>query len=577
MTRYDLSRPVLERVREAADIVQVIADVVTLRKSGRNWMGLCPFHGERTPSFSVSREKGTYYCFGCKRGGDVIDFVMETERLTFAEAVERLANRFSVELPVATGADRQRRDEADALREVIDAAQAWLVRRINDDRPRAFLERRGVSQADALEFGLGYAPAEWRGLYDTLQPRFGERALVAAGLVMEGDGGRVWDRFRDRVTIPIRLPRGTLVAFGGRAVGDDPPKYLNSPETALFSKGRVLFALDRALRSFARTDRAVVVEGYFDCLALHQAGFTETVATLGTALSEHHAKELARRVRRIVVCFDGDAAGRAAAVTALGTLLAADLDAAALLLPDGQDPDELVRREGAEQFGRRLDGAPSAADFLAGELGATRGERRDNLLRLLAVVDRCPNPVRRFEIRERLAQAAGVPIEQLGTITVAPGTFTSAEAVTLPPPGEAALLRALLIDLPLEQRAAALADVPLDAIDHPVVLAILSEIKDLAASGGALEISALGSDIDHREMRRVLAALEHEVPPTGVEHLKLIKRELCEKSRQKRLAELSLEIARAERLRDRSRLAELLREKSTLLRSPRNPGSDRAR
>jgi len=577
VSRYDLSRPVVERVREAADIVQVIADVVTLRKSGRNWMGLCPFHGERTPSFSVSREKGTFYCFGCKRGGDVIDFVMETERLTFAEAVERLAGRFSVELPIASGADRQKRDEADALREVIDAAQAWLVRRVNDDRPRAFLERRGVSQADALEFGLGYAPPEWRGLYDTLQPRFGERALIAAGLVVEGDNGRVWDRFRDRITIPIRLARGTLVAFGGRAVGDDPPKYLNSPETALFSKGRVLFALERALRSFARTDRAVVVEGYFDCLALHQAGFTETVATLGTALSEHHAKELARRVKRIIVCFDGDAAGRAAAVNALGTLLAADLDAAALLLPDGQDPDDLVRREGAELFAARLDAALPAADFLAGQLGATRGERRDNLLRLLAVVDSCPNPVRRFAIRERLAQAAGVPIERLGSITVAPGTITSTESVTLPPPGEAALLRGLLIDLPLEDRAAALADVPLDAIDHPVVVAILNELRDLAATGGALEISAIGSDIDHREMRRVLAALEHEVPPTGVEHLKLIKRELCEKSRQKKLAELSLEIAHAEKLRDRSRLAELLREKSTLLKRPPSPGPDRAR
>lgn len=575
MTRYDLSRPILERVREAADIVQVIADVVTLRKSGRNWMGLCPFHGERTPSFSVSREKGTFYCFGCKRGGDVIDFVMETERLTFAEAVERLANRFSVELPVATGADRQRRDEADALREVIDAAQAWLVRRINDDRPRAFLERRGVSQADALEFGLGYAPAEWRGLYDTLQPRFGERALVAAGLVVEGDGGRVWDRFRDRVTIPIRLPRGTLVAFGGRAVGDDPPKYLNSPETALFSKGRVLFALDRALRAFARAERAVVVEGYFDCLALHQAGFTETVATLGTALSEHHAKELARRVRRVIVCFDGDAAGRAAAVTALGTLLTADLDAAALLLPEGQDPDDLVRHEGAERFRARLDGALPAADFLAGQLGETRAERRDNLLRLLAVVDACPNPVRRFAIRERLAQAAGIPLDQLGAITVAAGAAAPAAAASLPPPGEAALLRAILLDLPLEERAAALVDLPLEAIDHPVAMAILNELKDLAAAGAALEISALGSDIDHREMRRVLAALEHEVPPIGVEHLKLVKRGLCEKSRQKRLAQLSLEIARAEKLHDRNRLADLLREKSALLRKLPSPDPGR--
>ena len=262
-------------------------------------------------------------------------------------------------------------------------------------------------------------------------------------------------------------------------------------------------------------------------------------------------------------------------MTALGTLLTADLDAAALLLPEGQDPDELVRREGAEQFRQRLDGALPAAEFLAGQLGESRAERRDNLLRLLAVVEPCPNPVRRFAIRERLAQAAGVPLDQLGAITVAAAAGAAAESGGLPPPGEAALLRAILLDLPLAERAATLAELPVEAVDHPVTVAILNELKDLASAGAPLEISALGSDIEHRETRRVLAALEHEVPPIGVEHLKLVKRELCEKSRQRRLAQLSLEIARTERLRDRARLDELLREKSTLLRSPSKPDPDR--
>ncbi|OYV97856.1 MAG: DNA primase, partial [Acidobacteria bacterium 21-70-11] len=372
MSQYDLSRPVLEQVREAADIVAVVGEHLTLRKTGRNYVGLCPFHGEKTGSFNVSREKGTYYCFGCKRGGDVIDFVMEMERVTFAEAVERLADRFGIRLPPASPEARRRRDEQEQLADVMEAAQAVFARQLSQDRPRAFLERRGVPLDVAAEFGLGYARNEWRALYDELRKKFSERALVGAGLVVEGEGGKVWDRFRDRVTIPIRSARGRIIAYGGRALGDENPKYLNSPETSLFSKGHVLFALDRAMRAFPKANRAVVVEGYFDCIALHRVGLTETVATLGTALSEHHAAELARRVPHVVVCFDGDAAGRQAAVAALRTLLAAALEVSVLVLPDGQDPDDVARREGAEGFGRRVAQAHPAAGFLLELMGPTR-------------------------------------------------------------------------------------------------------------------------------------------------------------------------------------------------------------
>ena len=568
MSQYDLSRPVVARVREAADVVQVIGEVVTLRKSGRNWMGLCPFHGEKTPSFSVSREKGTYYCFGCKKGGDVIDFVMEIERLDFAEAVERLADRFGVELPVASEHARKRRDEAEVVRDVMEAAQAFFLRRADLDRPRAFLERRGITPQAAAEFGLGYAPAEWRALFDELHRKFSERAMITAGLVIEGDGGRCYDRFRDRVTIPIRGIRGNLIAYGGRTVGDDTPKYLNSPETVLFSKSQVLYALDRAARAFVKSDRAIVVEGYFDCLALHVAGFTETVATLGTSLSEHHARELARKVARVVVCYDGDAAGRTAAVTAVRTLLAADLEVAVLLLPEGQDPDDVVRRGGGTAFGRLVDGALPTSEFLVGLLGGNRQERRGNLLRVIEIADACPNPVRRFALREALAQAAGVPVEQLGAIGSPRVIATRLETAPALPPGESALLRALLLDLPPEERAAAVTAVPADTIVHPGAIAILKCLSERVERGAPLEISDLASDIDDREVRRILAALEYEVPPTGVEHLKLIMRELWEKHRQRRLSDLSLEIARAASQNDPELLDRLLHEKSALIRKP---------
>jgi DNA primase len=390
--------------------------------------------------------------------------------------------------------------------------------------------------------------------------------MIAAGLVVEGEGGRCYDRFRDRVTIPIRAIRGNLIAFGGRTVGDDTPKYLNSPETALFAKSQVLYALDRAARAFAKSDRAIVVEGYFDCLALHVAGFTETVATLGTSLSEHHARELARKVPRVVVCFDGDDAGRTAAVSAVRTLLAADLDVAVLLLPEGQDPDDVVRRAGATAFARLVDGALPVGEFLVGQLGRGRQERRDNLMRVIEIADACPNPVRRYALREALAQAAGVPTEQLGAVASPRVLAADSAAVSFLPPGESALLRAILLDLPAEERRAAVAAVPAAALDHPATILIIKCLSERVERGAPLEISDLASDIDDREVRRILAALEHEVPPTGVEHLKLIMRELCEKQRQKRLADLSLEIARAERQNEPERLAQLLHEKSALIR-----------
>jgi DNA primase len=571
MSDYDLSRGVLDQVREAADIVAVVGEHLTLRKTGRNHVGLCPFHGEKTPSFNVSREKGTYYCFGCKRGGDVIDFVMELERVSFAEAVERLADRFGVRLPPASPEARRRRDEHDQLVEVTEAAQAVFGRQGGEDRPRGFLERRGVSLELAVEFGLGYAKGEWRALYDELRRRFPERALIAAGVVVEGEAGRVWDRFRDRVTIPIRLARGRLVAFGGRSLGDETPKYLNSPESSLFSKSHVLFALDRATRAFAQANRAIVVEGYFDCIAMHHNGFSETVATLGTALSEHHAKELVRRVPKVVVCFDGDAAGRQAAVAAVRTLLGSALEASVLLLPQGQDPDEVVRREGAEAFRGRLAEALSTTDFLLELMGPTREERRRNLLQSLEIVDACPDPVRRFAMREALARGAGVPLDQLGGVGAPRVVATQVEGVTLPPPGELALLRSLLIDVPVERRGALLALVPVEAVDHPATRAILEAMLKRVAGGETLEISELTADIDDGGVRRVVAALEHEVPETDEERLTLvILRELCDKNRKTRLADLSLEIAHAEKQGNKEKLAQLQREKNALIRRPKS-------
>lgn len=569
MSLYDLNRTVVTQVREAADIVAVIGEIITLRHRGRNWLGLCPFHGEKTPSFNVSREKGTYYCFGCKKGGDVIDFVMETERLSFAEAVERLADRFGVALPLASPEARRRRDEQDEASTALEAAQAVFARQVNEDRPRAFLERRGVAPQTVMEFGLGFARPEWRALTDGLRGKLAERTLIAAGLSVQGEDGRLWDRFRDRVMIPIRSSRGALIAFGGRTLGDDPAKYLNSPETPLFAKSQTLFALDRAMRAFGKAERCLVVEGYFDCIALHAAGFGETVATLGTALTEQHARELARRVRRVVVCYDGDQAGRKAAVSALRTLLGFDLEVRVLLLPADQDPDDVVRREGAEGFARRLESALGEGEFLINEMGATREARRAALRSTLEIVDACRDRVRRYALREELARAAGVPVEQLGDVDSPRVVAGSRAAMDLPSSGEMAILRGVLIDLPVERRADVVRGLPAGAFDHPLARIIIGSLQQALAAGRALEIWELWSDIDEGDVRRLLAALEHEAPETTADDLQLNMRGLWEKQRKIRLAHLNSEIAQAERHEDHETLQQLLQE--WLLLSKRTP------
>lgn len=566
MSGYDLSRAVMDQLREAADIVAVIGEHLTLKKTGRNYIGLCPFHGEKTPSFNVSREKGTYYCFGCKRGGDVIDFVMEIERVSFADAVERLADRFGVRLPPASPQARQRKDEQDQLAEVMEAAQAVFARHLADDRPRAFLERRAVSMEAATEFGLGYAKGEWRVLYDELRKRFPERALIAAGLVVEGAEGRVWDRFRDRVTIPIRNTRGRIIAFGGRALGDENPKYLNSPETSLFSKSQVLFLLDRAVRAFASANRCLVVEGYFDCIALHHAGLTEAVATLGTALSEVHARELARRVPHVVVCFDGDDAGRQAAVAALRTLLSASLEVSVLLLPEGKDPDDVVRKEGGDGFRARVAAALTAGAFLLEMMGSTRQERRRNLLQTLAIVNACPDPVRRFEMRETLAHGAGVPLEELGSLGAPRVVARQTGAENSPEQAEVALLRSFFHDLEPERRAALVRDFPVDGVCHPGVRRVIEVLQRRVAEGAASELSDILSEIEDPLDRRLLASLEHEAPQTAQERIPSLIELVRRRGDRLRSTGLIARIREAESAGDTQALTRLKTEQSELIK-----------
>ncbi len=410
----DLNAQVIAQVRDAIDFVEVVSDHVKLRRRGRKYEGLCPFHEEKTPSFSIDPEKGLYYCFGCHAGGDAIKFVMEIDKLSFPEAVERLARRFGVHLPPASPGARRRRETVDRLRTILDEAQRWFVDQL--DSPggapaRSELERRGYQRDTWRGFGFGFAPDDWRQLLEHLRRRHPEGVIIEAGLALQPEsGGRPYDRFRNRLTFPVRDAEGRLIAFGGRVLGDGEPKYLNSPESALFHKRSTLFCLDRARRPIADAGEAIVVEGYFDCFSLHLVGITRVVATLGTALTSEHARLLRRRVGadgRVVLCYDADSAGRRAAATGARVLLEAGLSVAVVGLPPGTDPDDVIRRDGGDAMKALLAEPSSLVAFLVEDLPAERSARQRAAAELAELIATAGNPHVRDELFLELTQRVG--------------------------------------------------------------------------------------------------------------------------------------------------------------------------
>ena len=370
----------IDEVVARSDIVEIVGARVPLKKAGREYKACCPFHSEKTPSFSVSPDKQFYHCFGCGAHGTAVGFLMQYEKMEFLDAVADLAQRAGLAVP--REAQRPGGDAASAdLHEIMGRIARFFEQNLSDDeRARAYAARRGLDPATCARFALGYAPDSW----DAVLGRFGandeeRRRLHALGMVIERDtraGSRAagyYDRFRDRLMFPIRDSRGRVIAFGGRIIDQGEPKYLNSPETPLFHKGRELYGLYEARQ--ARTDfkRLMVVEGYMDVVRLHQAGITYAVATLGTATTQEHLGRIFRQTSEVVFCFDGDRAGRQAAWRALENSLPLARDGREIkfmFLPEGHDPDTLVAEEGAQGFEQRLNGALPLSEYLIQHLSA---------------------------------------------------------------------------------------------------------------------------------------------------------------------------------------------------------------
>lgn len=366
---------ILQRIRDATDIVDLISEHVQLVKKGRNYSGLCPFHDEKTPSFSVDPDRQFYHCFGCGVGGNVFKFIQEIDRVTFVEAVKFLADRAGVALPERSGPSREETEAADNLYRANDLAQKYFHHLLlNDDvgaSARTYLQTRRLSGETIERFGLGYAPPEWDALLKVAGRRgLSPQILERAGLALpRSTGSGHYDRFRDRIAFPIANLSDRTIAFGARALQpDQEPKYLNSPETPIYHKGRVLYGLADTRDAIRRQDAALVVEGYMDLISLAQADIQHVVATSGTALTEDHCRLLARYARQVVLLFDGDAAGSTAAMRACEALLGTGLDARVVSLPSEHDPDTFVQTHGSDALLKRAENAQSVLDFYLEQL-----------------------------------------------------------------------------------------------------------------------------------------------------------------------------------------------------------------
>jgi DNA primase len=408
-----------DRVKQQADIVRVIGEYVRLKKSGQNFTGLCPFHGEKTPSFAVHPVKQIFHCFGCGKGGDVFTFVMEMEKCQFPEAVRTVAEKCGIAIPrpkERSPEERKENQQRAALIEMHKEAQSFFVRQLETTAEgkaaRAYLEDRGLDKETIAQFGIGYAPTGGDILLRFLKQKYAEKLMADSGLVSRDQSGRLFDRFRRRITFPIANESGKIVAFGCRALGDDQPKYLNSPETPIYSKSNVLYHMDRAKEGIRRQDFAVLVEGYMDAIAVARAGISNVVAGCGTSLAEPQIKLLGRFTKRIIVNYDPDAAGQAATERSISLLLEQDFEVRVLALPPigdkKADPDLFIREKGADAYLKALKDSPPYVDYLisrARQMDLSTGEGKLRALNfLLPYLQKIPNRLLRSEWATRISQ-----------------------------------------------------------------------------------------------------------------------------------------------------------------------------
>jgi len=586
MTAMDSRDDVKNRVREAADIVQVIGECVELKKAGARFLGLCPFHAEKTPSFSVNPHGQFFHCFGCGESGDVFSFMMKYHHLTFPDALKDLARRYHIDLPERkmNDADRARMRKREQLYEINQAAadifHSFLNNAEEAESARNYLRDRGVPQEIVDRYQLGYTPspeqAGWKFITSRLQAKkLSVVAIEQAGLAVKKDNGGYYDRFRDRVLFPIFDLSGRVVAFGGRILGDGKPKYMNSPESMIFDKSRLLFGLYQHREAIRKRRLAVVVEGNFDLLLLAVHGIDNVVAPLGTALTRDHIKSLRGYCDEVVLLFDGDSAGLKAARRSIPFFLAEQLEGKVALLPQGHDPDSLVREKGAHGILQLVEAAKPLAEFvfsaLVQEHGLTLSGKNRIMRELSGLVREASDPVQRELMVAHFSEKLGV----------SPARFqTGVPQMERPVPHQEGAQASSLAGLPRKQRQLVdflvlypefleeLQQGGLEKLEcEPAVSKIIACLQQLGDDGPIMPEQML-SMLSGEGERQYIADLLMRGPEEGFDH-ETQGRELCDEllawlesvRRQQDGASLQQQINKAQQAGDTELLLELLRKK----------------
>ncbi len=525
-----IPRDFIEDLIARVDIVEVVGGRVQLKKSGREFSACCPFHGEKTPSFYVSPQKQFYHCFGCGAHGNALGFLMEYEHMEFVEAVEDLARLVGVEVPREGGGQKRERAEPDLYAVLEEAANFYRRALKDDDTAVEYLKQRGLTGEIVAEYGIGWAPGGWDALTKALGGGDAKRTLLERAGMLARKDDRVYDRFRERVMFPIRDARGRTIAFGGRVIGGGEPKYLNSPETPVFHKGRELYGLYETKQVMRDIPRMLVVEGYMDVVALAQHGIRYAVATLGTATTADHLHRLFRVAPEVVFCFDGDSAGRAAAWRALEQALPECKEGRQLrflFLPDGEDPDSMVRKEGAEAFERRVAKATPLSEFMLDSLSAQVDmESLDGRARLVELARpmfaRVPDGVFRHLLVEALGGRAHIAAPDLeGLVGPSVGQAPSRRPVRRPATGRTRIsaVRSAIELLLHQPQLATLVDDPhqLAELDQPGA-ELLSELVAWCQAHPNATAATITEHWRGTEHETALAKLARaEVPADGLE------------------------------------------------------------
>ena len=583
--RFDDSK--IEEIKSRIDIIELASEYVTLKKAGRNFTGLCPFHQEKTPSFTVNREKQIFYCFGCGEGGNAITLLMKIANMTFPEAVKALAEKTGVVLPLRSV--NKDGSQKDSLREEITNLNLKAAQQFSRNLfspagkvAREYLQSRGISDESIKQFRLGFAPDTWRSLTDYIEGSGSSLKLAEqAGLIVSGKEGSFYDRFRGRLIFPIENVFGEIVAFGGRVMEKGEPKYLNSPESSVYIKGKNLYGLNKAKEEIRKKGFALIVEGYFDLISLWNAGIGNVVATLGTALTREHLELLRRYTLDVVALFDPDEAGKKALDRSLELFLSMNMHARALILPEGCDPDDYVKKYGKEKLDELIDHAPAISDYYIEKVlgnGKTFEENRDLVKTATEFISKIGDEIEKNLFIKRVAEKLGIAQELLKKeihkkdVQLKPKGGNQKKTIDAHiDPVEVHLIR-LLLEYP-QKTAYVESEKVLDFFLHQELKHLGEKIVEAYKLLGFIDINVILSADDDRPLREKIYKLSIEAPPTDdtmvEKNFTDTIRRIKEKWYKDQHRQLKLKLARAQESGNEEILSSLLHEKKELITKER--------